>query len=459
MPFILRIYSYCKQPMPTPLSKRFDAAGGTIGRTAENDLVLEDPGKYISRKHARIECRDGDYYFVDLGCNPSLINDLPLGNGNEAKLRDGDRILIGDYLIEAVFEPEAGLAPAFSTTPVTMRPEAGPVIVSQPLVSASSPASDFLSDRSILYKGTLGELVGGADPLGLGLGPVVQADPLAPGSRGAQSDHVSPENQAFPLPDTATVSAPPAIPDDYDPLADLHPHPHSHPHPHPHPHPHSLTQPPAAAAAPAMPALAVRASGNEVLQALLRGLGLPALKTNRPPAETAEMVGAMLREAIRGTMSVLAARAATKREIRVDMTMLASQANNPLKFFADPEGALKQMLTNELPGYMSSQKAIGVAFDDLKSHEFAVIAGMRAALYSVLARFDPAAIENQLKASGVMDSMLPANRKAKLWDQLVDLYAEVMREADDDFQRLFGERFAAAYEEQVQRLHAGMTQH
>lgn len=435
MPFILRIHSYCKQPMSTPLSKRFDAAGGTIGRTADNDLVLEDPGKSISRKHARIVCRDGDYYFVDQGCNPSLINDLPLGNGNEAKLRDGDRILIGDYLIEAVFEPEAGLAFASS---------AAPVVVSQSLALSPAPASDFLSDRSILYKGTLGELVGGADPLGLGLGAAAQADPLALDSRGAQSDHVSPENQAFPLPDTAIVSVSPAIPNDYDPLADLHPQP--------------VAQHPVAAA-PAMPAIAVRASDNEVLQALLRGLGLSALKTNRPPAETAEMVGAMLREAIRGTMSVLAARATTKREIRVDMTMLASQANNPLKFFADPESALKQMLTNELPGYMSAQKAIGVAFDDLKAHEFAVIAGMRAALSGVLARFDPAAIENQLKAAGVMDSMLPANRKARLWDRLVELYAEVAREADDDFQRLFSERFAAAYEEQVQRLHAGVHQH
>lgn len=447
MPFILRIHSYCDQPMPTPQSRRFDAAGGTIGRTADNDLVLEDPGKYISRKHARIECRGGDYYFVDQGSNPSLINDLPLGNGNEAKLRDGDHILIGDYLLEAVFEPDAGLAsvsPASSASfvePAYARPAVAPVVVSRPVAAASVREPDFLSDRSILYKGTLGELVGGADPLGLGLGQVAQADPLAAGARGAQSDHVSPENQAFPLP-AAEVSTPLAIPDDYDPLADLHPE----------PVPRAA---PVAAPAPAMPAIAVRASDNDVLQALLRGLGLPALKTNLPPAETAEMVGAMLREAVRGAMGVLAARATTKREIRVDMTMLAAQANNPLKFFGDPEGALKQMLTNELPGYMSAQKAIGVAFDDLKFHELAVIAGMRAALSGVLERFDPAGIENRMKAAGVMDSVLPANRKAKLWDRLVELYAEVAREADDDFQRLFGERFAEAYDEQIQRLQAG----
>lgn len=451
MPFILRICSYCNQPMPTPQSRRFDAAGGTIGRTMDNDLVLEDPGKYISRKHARIECRGGDYYFVDQGSNPSLINDLPLGNGNEAKLRDGDHILIGDYLLEAVFEPEAGLvsvSPVPSASyvqPMPARPAVAPVVVSRPVAVAAVREPDFLSDRSILYKGTLGELVGGADPLGLGLGHVAQGDSLAAGTRGAQSDHLSPENQAFPLP-AAEVSGALAIPDDYDPLADLHPQPVQRPVP-------------ATPAVAAIAANALHASDNDVLQGLLRGLGLPALKTNLPPAETAEMVGAMLREAVRGTMDVLAARATTKREIQVDTTMLASQANNPLKFFGDPEGALKQMLTNELPGYLSAQKAIDVAFNDLKSHELAVIAGMRAALFGVLERFDPAGIENRLKAAGVMDSMLPANRKAKLWDRLVELYAEVACEADDDFQRLFGERFAQAYEEQVQRLRAGANWH
>jgi FHA domain-containing protein/type VI secretion system protein len=191
-----------------------------------------------------------------------------------------------------------------------------------------------------------------------------------------------------------------------------------------------------------------------VLQALLRGLGLPALDPKLPPAALAETVGAMLREALRGTMGVLAARATSKREFRADVTLLAAQGNNPLKFFAAVDDALKQMLTSEQPGYMSALKAIGFAFDDIKAHELALFAGMREALLRVLTRFDPVATERELKAAGALDSIVPANRKARLWDRQLELYAEVVREADDDFQRLFGECFAAAYEEQVRRVRA-----
>jgi type VI secretion system protein len=168
----------------------------------------------------------------------------------------------------------------------------------------------------------------------------------------------------------------------------------------------------------------------------------------------AETVGAMLREATAGTIDVLMARAMTKKESRIEMTMLSVRANNPLKFFPNPEGALTQMLTNSMAGYLPPVQAMMEAFDDLRAHELAVIAGMRAALAAVLHRFDPAQIERRLAVPTVMDKMLSANRKAKLWDRLVELYGEIAREADDDLQRLFGEKFSEAYEEQVARLRA-----
>jgi FHA domain-containing protein/type VI secretion system protein len=190
----------------------------------------------------------------------------------------------------------------------------------------------------------------------------------------------------------------------------------------------------------------------QVLQALLRGLGVPDITPSRPPAETAELVGAMLREAMSGAMAVLLARAMTKRETRLEVTVLGAQANNPLKFFPDAEMALTQMLTGSVGGYMPPLRAVASAFDDLKSHELAVIAGMRAALAGVLARFDPARIEAAMEPGGVMDKMMGASRKARMWDRMVEQYGAIAREADDDFQRLFGDKFAAAYEEQIARL-------
>jgi FHA domain-containing protein/type VI secretion system protein len=324
------------------------------------------------------------------------------------------------------------------------------------LAPAYLAPDDSLSGARILDTGAA---PGADDPLGLNLFGQggAAADPLA--FRGSEFDHAPPQFAAFeaavaePLPHPAPAAAPPAppspspspqllIPDDYDPLADFLP-------------PRVQAAPPAPmppAAAPA-PAPAPAAGDGEVMQALLRGLGLPDLKPARPPAETAQLVGAMLREATAGTMAVLLARAMTKRESRLEMTVMGAQANNPLKFFPDAESALGQMLTKGLAGYMPPLAAFGSAFDDLKAHEMAVIAGMRAALAGVLARFDPAVIEQQVEPAGVMDRMIGTGRKARMWDRMVELYEEIGREAEDDFQRLFGERFSAAYQDQIGRLH------
>jgi FHA domain-containing protein/type VI secretion system protein len=50
---------------------------------------------------------------------------------------------------------------------------------------------------------------------------------------------------------------------------------------------------------------------------------------------------------------------------------------------------------------------------------------------------------------------MPARHKARLWDRLVASYGDLVRDADDDLQRLFGEQFAIAYQQQVERLRGG----
>jgi type VI secretion system FHA domain protein len=209
--------------------------------------------------------------------------------------------------------------------------------------------------------------------------------------------------------------------------------------------------PPPVSRAPA-PVRGAAATDDPVLRALLRGMGLEELHTKRSAEEIAELAGAMLREATAGTMGVLMGRAMTKRESRLDMTMISSQANNPLKFFPDADSALTQMLGGAMPGYMVAPTAFANAFDDLKAHELAIVAGMRAALAGVLKRFDPQAIEARLQVPTVMDKVLASNRKAKMWDRMVELYTQMAGEADSDFHRLFGEAFGAAYEEQTERL-------
>jgi type VI secretion system FHA domain protein len=472
-----RILSYRNLPVPSAPSVRLGLAGGTIGRATENDLVLDDPSKYISRVHARIAAQGDVFMLEDLGSNPSIVNDRPLGKGNQVTLAHADRVSIGDYQVQILIEAApvvASLAaapvnnaalPLFEPppppTPVQLPPLdlGAPVMVSPPAPQASG-LGDLLAGASLLDITPGQDPFGSDDPLGLNL---LGSPPKAP-AHAADSDHVSPELAAFsraapapfvPAPAVPVSSGGFSIPADYDPLADFFAAPVVPPAPSPVPAapaaPAAPALAPAPAPAPAAPPATI-AGDDAVLQALLRGLGLPELQLQRPAVEVAELVGALLREATAGTMDVLMARAMTKKESRIDMTMLSVRANNPLKFFPHAEGALTQMLTGAMAGYMAPQDAMAGAFDDLRAHELAVIAGMRAALGAVLHRFDPAQIESRLAVPSVMDKMLASNRKAKMWDRLVELYGEIAREADDDLQRLFGEKFSEAYEDQVARL-------
>jgi FHA domain-containing protein/type VI secretion system protein len=70
----------------------------------------------------------------------------------------------------------------------------------------------------------------------------------------------------------------------------------------------------------------------------------------------------------------------------------------------------------------------------------------------VVQRFDPARVEQRRTTHGALDKWMPARRKARLWDRLVERYEDLARDADEDLQRLFGELFSKAYEEQVARM-------
>jgi pSer/pThr/pTyr-binding forkhead associated (FHA) protein len=64
----------------------------TIGRDAVNDVVL-DADPEVSRVHAELRHRDGQWLAVDLGSrNGTTVNGRPVGRH---PLRDGDRLRLG----------------------------------------------------------------------------------------------------------------------------------------------------------------------------------------------------------------------------------------------------------------------------------------------------------------------------------------------------------------------------
>ncbi|MCR8958335.1 type VI secretion system-associated FHA domain protein TagH [Variovorax sp. S2] len=227
------------------------------------------------------------------------------------------------------------------------------------------------------------------------------------------------------------------------------------PPPPPAPRPQSVQpqpQPMPAPVAKAAPALQRTASDDELLAAFLRGLGSTHQAPEMLTPGLMERIGTILRSATEGTLQLLLTRQEFKREVRAEVTMIASQANNPLKFSPTADVALAHLLGPGVRGFMPPEAAMRDAFNDLRAHQFGVMVGMRAALAHVIARFEPDELEKKISAKSALDALFSANRKAKLWDQFVALYGGIASEAEDDFHNLFGKAFLEAYEEQMARL-------
>jgi FHA domain-containing protein len=211
--------------------------------------------------------------------------------------------------------------------------------------------------------------------------------------------------------------------------------------------------PPQAAQAAAVPPVP-GVDQDALLAAFLRGVAMPGLNLQGGMTEElAEHLGGLLREAVQGTVDLLAARAVTKREMKAEMTMIVNANNNPLKFSPDVGFALHLLFQLQARhGFMGPVEAMQDAYDDLRAHQIGFVAGMRAALEGVLVRFRPDELEGRLSDKSFLDSVLPGNRKAKLWDLYEQRYGDVLSEAEDDFNSLFGREFLRAYEEQIDNL-------
>ena len=208
-----------------------------------------------------------------------------------------------------------------------------------------------------------------------------------------------------------------------------------------------------APAAPTAPARASAAADAELLAAFLAGLDSPGLRMDSLTPHLMKLIGQLLRESTRGAVELLVARAALKREMRAELTMIVSRENNPLKFSPNVDVALQHLLGPPAPGFMPAAPAVRDAFDDLRAHQLGVMAGMRAALEGVLQRFDPALLEGKLTKKSAINSIIPATRKARLWELFQELFGQLQAEAQDDFDELFGKAFLKAYEDQLDRLH------
>lgn len=359
----LTITSY-QRLSPSVVSRRRVEPGQVVvaGRSPECDWHLPDPARVLSSKHAEFRFSDGDLLITDTSTNGVFLNgdQSPLGSGNTAIVRAGDTLRLGDFELAAVSHAEAGApsagegmsreVPAVADTadiPLTdCAPE--PALAASASVQEQPVANDF------------------RDFLGAGLGERVMSDshvsvqePAIPGEWrwGHPETPSAPSNEAQNHAGTSSAGAEPA---------------------------HNI---------------ASATAGSGVLSALLEGLGLGPERVKDADSRFGLQLGSLTRVLLDRLLDMMHVRARQKQQLRVAQTLFQRSENNPLKFSATPQDALDSLLLRPHAANLGPADAVNRAFDDLFSHEQALLKGVEAVVQDILS--DPPGMTESKGAKGI----------------------------------------------------------
>jgi type VI secretion system FHA domain protein len=442
----------------TELRKVFDSRGGTIGRVPDNDWVL--PDGYVSSHHAVIRFTGSEFEIEDTSTNGVFVNSLDnrLPRGQGYTLRSGDRLFIDPYEITvSISRPGvAARPPAYEADdPFGPPAPAAAPAYAPPVVHADPGAHSEVDPLSLLGfdQGPAGPAAPRASDLARGsvlsehYRPPSPVGPPAPGGGGLIPDDYDPLRSSDDVPSArhsrAAVPAPvpPAAPAAPAYVPPARPAPVAVPPPEV---PRAARPSPAAARPAAAPAPGV------TLADVLAAAGLTDIPVS---PDLADQFGRIMRVVVAGVIDVLQSRQRIKAEFRVPATGFMPVANNPLKFSANVDDALHNLLVRRNPAFLGPVEAFDDAFDDIRNHQMAMLAGVRVAFESMLKQFDPERLQQEFDR-GAKGSLLAVPARLRYWDLYRDRFSDMVSDADACFRELFGHEFAKAYEEQLERLKA-----
>lgn len=274
--------------------------------------------------------------------------------------------------------------------------------------------------------------------------PVVEVTPPQPRAQEPVIDPFGPPANVPPPPSGPSAAIP--LPESRQPSPAMTP-----PRPAPivaPPHPGPSASPSAPRPALSEP-VGPSAAGSD-LAALLAGAGVPDAVVT---PELTRNLGEIFKVVVVGLMDVLQSRQRIKEEFRMQQTIFRPSDNNPLKFSVNVEDALHNLLVKRNPAYLGPVEAFADAFDDLRDHQLAMLAGMRVAFEAMLAEFDPDRMQQQFD-SQLGKSSLAMMSKMRYWDLYRARRAEMVKDPEETFEHLFGEQFRRAYEDQFRKLKA-----
>jgi type VI secretion system protein ImpI len=473
MALTLAIENEARLPDGGPTSIRITGRRGIdIGRDQHLDWTLPDPDRFISGKHCEIRYRDGGYWLHDVSSNGTFVNGSERRLHEPHRLRNGDRLEIGHYIIGVTLDEEE---PAPRREEPPPRPgsselwgvseEVAPPLAPgelQPPRRAAAVQPDFLEWAVDVPDARSLEPV--FKPL-----PELPPEPSPPRAQ----PFAKPQPRHAPVPDTQWGGEPAATPFAEAPAAarptagpawageeNVWQRPPREPPREPAALEPQARHPPAVeAAVPEPPPSSIAQSpppplvGAEFLRRLAEGAGVPAETfAGRDAGAIAEEIGALLKVVAENLKQLLGARAESRGLMRSSrQTMIQAVDNNPLKFSPTAEDALRIMLGPRTRSYLDARQALGQTFDDLKSHQLATYAAMQQALKMLVEDLDPHTIERSTEPDRGLGAMV-SSRKARLWDAYVALWEAKAARHDNGLLDAFMLYFSECYQRNASKI-------
>ncbi|RWF07912.1 MAG: type VI secretion system-associated FHA domain protein TagH, partial [Mesorhizobium sp.] len=210
-----------------------------------------------------------------------------------------------------------------------------------------------------------------------------------------------------------------------------------------------IPSPPRAGVAPAPSPAAVQQANTALRTAFLSGMGIEEADfPGRDSVAEMEKFGREYRLMMEGLMQLLRKRAEEKGNARVAQTVVGASEVNPLKFLPTVDDVIVTLIAERSPGFLAGEAAIADAVRDLAQHHVRAWRGVQSALRRMIDRFDPAAIEKELKSSSAIGTLLSGGRSAKLWELYQKRHREIAQSAESSFLGEIGADFRDAYEEE-----------
>ena len=169
-----------------------------------------------------------------------------------------------------------------------------------------------------------------------------------------------------------------------------------------------------------------------------------------PSTEAAQTLGEILRVAVGGVMESLRMRRAHEGRPADAGTTFKAAAQQSAQVLRQRRRRLSQPAGEDNPAYLAPWTRSKRRFTTAGSSG-RVPAAMRLAFESMLSQFDPQRLQEEFDRQ-MKGSILGVPAKLRYWDLYRDKYGDLIKDAEAAFRTLFGEAFARAYEEHLERL-------